>query len=83
MGGRRLNIERQKKLEPSRMETAKSEINKLGYQIIYENETQIVFMFKNEKITYFPYSGWASGKTIKDGRGLRKLLNQINPTIKQ
>jgi len=35
---------------------------------------------KGSLVLYFPYSGWASGKTIKAGRGLKNLLSQIkNP----
>jgi hypothetical protein len=34
-------------------------------------------MYKENEITYFPYSGWASGKGITDGRGLANLIKQI------
>lgn len=73
----RLNEDRQKELEPSRSVFAKQEITKLGFEIIFENNSQIQFIFKGEIITLFPYSGWHSGKTIRDGRGIKKLLNQI------
>ena len=74
----RLNIERQNKLEPKRMEVAKQEIEKLGYDVIEVSETELQFIHvRNCKIKFFPYSGWHSGATIKDGRGLQKLLNQI------
>jgi len=39
--------------------------------------TQLQFEHQGKQINYFPYSGWASGATIKDGRGLTKLLNQL------
>lgn len=73
----RLNEDRQKELEPKRLETAKREIESLGLQIVYEGSNRIDFMFKREKVMYYPYSGWATGKTIKDGRGLKQLLNQL------
>jgi hypothetical protein len=72
----RLNQEREKKLEPKRMNTAINEITKLGYSV-HSDDKSIYFDFKGSTITYWPYSGWASGKTIKDGRGLKKLLDQI------
>jgi len=75
----RLDIERQLKLEPKRMETAKIEIEKLGYKVIEVSNTQLKFEhYMGHIINYFPYSGWAYGSTIKDGRGLKKLLKQIN-----
>ncbi len=37
----------------------------------------IEFEYKGHSIKYFPYSEWATGKTIKDGRGLMNLINQL------
>lgn len=74
----RLNIERQEKLEPLRMTVAIEKITALGYEITFQDETRLEFIFRGHRIKYFPYSGWATGLTIKDGRGLSKLLKQIN-----
>lgn len=73
----RLNIERQKQLEPIRIEYAVERIKLLGYDIVYQDDTSIKFMYKGHIVTFFPYSGWATGKTIRDCRGLSKLLKQI------
>lgn len=74
----RLNIERQTKLEPIRMKKAIEEIEKKGYEVHQVNKTQLVFIHKDDCIiTYYPYSGWATGCTIRDGRGLNNLLKQI------
>lgn len=73
----RLNQEREKKLQPERMEVAKDAINKLGLVIVMENETKIVFWYKGSPVHFYPYSGWHTGKSIKDGRGLQKLLDQL------
>lgn len=73
----RLNIERQNELEPKRMEAAKAAIKKLGFEITYEDKTKINFWFKGSAVHFYPYSGWATGKTIKDGRGLENLLKQL------
>jgi len=74
---KRLNIERQEKLEPERMEYAKKAITNMGYKITGETKTWIRFYYKECPIMFYPYSGWATGKSIKDGRGLQKLLNQL------
>lgn len=73
----RLNIERQQRLEPSRIEYAVKRIEELGYEIIHRDELMIKFIHKGHPVLFYPYSGWATGKTIQDGRGLKKLLNQL------
>lgn len=77
MAGKRLNQERQADLEPKRMEYAKSQLKALGCEIIQETSNRLDFMFKGAKIQFYPYSGWHTGKTVKDGRGWKKLYNQI------
>jgi hypothetical protein len=74
-----LNQERQAKLIPIRVEEAKEEITKLGFEITYENDKRIEFIFKDEKVMFYPYSGWFTGKSVQDGRGLQNLLIQIKP----
>lgn len=73
----RLNKERQKELQPKRFDYAKDEIIKAGFEITFEDEARLEFTFRGATIQFYPYSGWHSGKTIVDGRGIYKLLNQI------
>ncbi len=73
----RLDKDKQASKEPKRIEFAKSEIEKLGYTITKETATSLSFIFNGSTVTIFPYSGWHTGKTIKDGRGIDKLLKQI------
>ena len=73
----RLDIERQVKLEPLRMQKALDSLLKLNIEEIEYDEKMITFIWKDSVVQYYPYTGWASGKTIKDGRGLRKLLKQL------
>lgn len=75
----RLNAERQAQLEPSRTETAIKALEDLGFEVQILSTTELSFTYKDAIIRYFPYSGWASGKTIKDGRGLKNLLLQVTP----
>ena len=72
----RLNIERQKELEPKRIAYAKKEIERLGYEVT-ESNTELRFIYKGNTIKFFPYSGRHSGKGINDGRGLDNLLKQL------
>lgn len=74
----RLDIDRQMRLEPKRIETAVKLIEQLGYKISYRDNTKIQFTHRGGTVTYFPYSGWAAGKTIRDGRGLANLLGQLD-----
>lgn len=73
----RLDIERQRQLEPKRMAYAIREIENKGYNVIQNSDTQLSFIYKGQKVKFFPYSGWATGSAIKDGRGLKNLLSQI------
>lgn len=75
----RLDKEREAELQPKRMQFAKNVITHLGYKIDYEDDTKLRFTFKGEPVTLFPYSGWHTGKTITDGRGIDKLIKQIKP----
>jgi len=72
----RLDIKRQLKIEPKRIQYAKNKIEALGYEVKIVGKC-LIFDFCWEQIVFYPYSGWATGKTINDGRGLNKLLDQI------
>ena len=73
----RLDTKRQNKLEPIRMRTAINEIQKLGLTILNCTDKMIEFEYKGSNIKYYPYSGWATGKSIQDGRGLKNLIKQL------
>lgn len=73
----RLDQDRQAKLEPERMFHAKEQLFELEIDVHYESECELRFMFNGSEIKFFPYSGWHTGKTIKDGRGLKNLLKQL------
>ena len=75
----RLNIDRQNKLEPERMQHAIHSLGKIGMIIQLATTKEIQLVYKNELIKFFPYSGWHTGKSIKDGRGLNNLLKQLIP----
>ena len=79
----RLNKEREQKKEPKRLEYAKNELEHLGFVITYETDKELKFEFLGHQITLYPYSGWYTGKGIKDGRGLTNLLNQLKPNQKK
>lgn len=68
----RLNPE----LAPERIRYAKQELEKKGLQV-FENGECLSFSFNGHLVRFYPYTGWASGKSIKDGRGLKNLLKQI------
>lgn len=74
---KRLNQEKEKKLKPSRLKKAIEEIEKRGFHV-RANDEKVIFSFEHSSIVYWVYSGWASGKSIKDGRGLKNLLEQLD-----
>lgn len=72
-----LDPEKRVKLQPKRMAYCIDEITKLGYEIFDQCENSFKFKYKDEIIQLFPFTGWHSGKSIKDGRGINNLLNQL------
>lgn len=76
---KRLNQQRQQDLEPGRIKHAIKMIESFGYTIHYQDDKKIAFIYKENVIMYYPYSGWHTGKGITDGRGLYVLLKQIKP----
>lgn len=73
----RLNIERQKELEPKRIEFAKTHLQAIGVNDFEENNTSLKFKFKDVVITFYPYSGYFSGKGIQAARGLMELISKL------
>lgn len=76
---KRLDQERENRLTPSRIDTATKELASRGYNVIQAAGGKAVsFRHKGNRIVYHAYSGWASGKGVKDGRGLKRLLRQLD-----
>lgn len=73
----RLNIERQKELEPIRTRYVIGKLNELGIDYSIKDEHTIEIVYNGNKILFYPYSGYFSGKGVKSGRGLNKLLFQL------
>ena len=73
----RLDQEREKALQPIRILDSISTLENIGFKIIYDDKTKIKFIHNGYEITFYPYSGWHTGKGIKDGRGIKNLLKQI------
>ena len=72
-----LRKERRERRELSRMEYARGAIERLGYKVTLISNTTIMFEFRGEKVRVYPFTGWFTGKTVTDGRGINKLLRQI------
>lgn len=73
-----LDIERQRRMELPRLIYASEQICKLGYTVTVRSDMKsLQFEHNSSTVTFFPYSGWATGKTINDGRGLHNLLKQL------
>lgn len=73
----RLNQEREQRLQPERIKMAIESLTHLGLAPYCTSSTEVRFKYKGHEIKYFPYSGWHTGKTIKDGRGYKHLFGQL------
>jgi len=65
------------KQQKERMEYAIKIFHKQNIDYRITNETEIDINYKNNTIKFYPRTGWHTGKGIKDGRGINKLLKQI------
>lgn len=77
---RRLNQKREAILAPKRMASAVGILQDWGFDPVVSFDPGlpcIKFEHKGSTITFWPYSGWHSGKSIKDGRGLIPLLKKL------
>lgn len=74
----RLDIQRQKDLTPVRYKYALQCFKDLNLDISEDEPNKcIIITYKGCPIRFYPYSGWATGKSIRDCRGIRKLLKQV------
>lgn len=64
--------------EPGRWEYVLKVLREKGYTPVEDPENKCIrFSFNGNTVTVWPYTGWFSGKGVKDGRGIKKLLKQI------
>lgn len=73
----RIDIDRQKELEPKRMAYALKALKAKGIEVTQVNDSKLEFEYDGATVSFWPYSGWHSGKSIKEGRGIENLLNQL------
>jgi hypothetical protein len=73
-----LDLKRKKELELKRLEFNFKTLLKYGYVATASDDgTYLTFEFQGKPVKFYAYSGWHSGKSIVDGRGLGNLIEQI------
>jgi hypothetical protein len=66
-----------KKIESERLQSTAKKLESLGFEIWDITDKKIQFYYKESLVTFYPFTGWHTGKSIKDGRGFNNLLKQI------
>lgn len=74
---RRLDQEREERLQPLRMKNCQEKLEELGFKVEAIGGYRLEFEYKGNTIKFWPYSGWHTGKGIKDGRGFGELLRKL------
>lgn len=69
--------ERQNELEAGRIIYALNQLNKIGYNVEQPDPRTLRFMHKGSPVILYPYTGWFTGKTVTDGRGIHNLIRQL------
>ncbi len=73
-----LSLKNRSGKEPGRWEYVVKVLKERNYNPVEDRENKCIrFSFQGNTITVWPYKGWFSGKGVKDGRGIAKLLKQI------
>lgn len=49
----------------------------MGYNVEQPDPRTLRFMHKGSPVTLYPYTGWFTGKTVTDGRGIHNLIRQL------
>ncbi len=65
------------KTQAIRMEHAVKKLEDAGHIIDILDTSSLTIEHKGQLVTFFPFTGWHTGRTIKDGRGLNKLLEKL------
>lgn len=68
---------KKKRISQDKGEIAILTLAEAGIDVHYHDYSMIKFMHKAREITYFPLKEWATGATIKDGRGFKNLIKQV------
>lgn len=73
-----LNKKERQDKEPGRWKYVLETLRDKGYVPEEDADNKCIrFSFKGNTVTIWPYTGWFSGRGVKDGRGIKKLLKQI------
>lgn len=77
----RLDKDREAELTPKRMDFALNILKSIGIEPDEVTDKSITFTWKGESVTFWAYSGWFSGKSVTDGRGINNLVKQLRNGI--
>lgn len=66
-----------KKIQADKMEFICDVLDVLDLDIVDKSPHTVSFLFKGYVVKYNPLKEWASGRTIKDGRGVKNLIKQL------
>lgn len=72
-----MDVERQKELEPKRMEYAIEKLGELGIAAVDIDGKELQFEWRGNMIRVFAYSGWYQGHGITPGRGINELIKVL------
>ena len=66
-----------KQQQQDRMNYSKQQLEQRGYIVTEVDRTLLEFTHKGNTIKFYPYTGWHSGKGIKQGRGFWNLIHKL------
>lgn len=70
-------------LEAQRVKNAQALLTKSGIAFTMQNPVNIIINHDGHQISFWPYTGWHSGKSITAGRGIKNLIKQLSDETKK
>lgn len=65
------------RIEADRIRYARKALESLGYEVTEASAACLTFEYRGHMVRLYPYTGWFCGKSVKDGRGLNRLIKQL------
>ena len=72
---------RKETLQPKRIQFAIAALKRIGITETEADNTSVSFKHKGNTIKLYAFTGWYSGKGVKDGRGIANLINELKSQI--
>lgn len=69
--------EQTKKIRKEKMDYSVFKLSENDIDIKFQEDTMLEIDYNGSTVKFYPYTGWFTGKSVVDGRGLNNLIKQL------